>query len=79
MITMEISIVLFIPFPWRKTFLITRQLKIQKGKSTLILLTIKERMPTLAGIEHISVDFLLHGLRFFHLSTQKVRVQSVRN
>ena len=36
-------------------------------------------MPTLARIKHLSVHFLLHGQRLFQLSTEKVRVQSVRN
>ena len=36
-------------------------------------------MPTLAGNKHLSMHFLLHGPRPFHLSTEKVRVQSVRN
>ena len=36
-------------------------------------------MPTLVGTKHHSVLFSLHGPRRFHLSTKKVRVQSVRN
>ena len=36
-------------------------------------------MPTLAGNKHLSVHFFLHGPRLFHLSTEKVRVQSVRD
>ena len=36
-------------------------------------------MPTLAGNKQLSVHFFSHGLRLFHLSTEKVRVQSVRN
>ena len=39
----------------------------------------KEKMPTLTGYKHPSVHFFLHGLRFFHLSTEKVRVRSVGN
>ena len=35
-------------------------------------------MPTLAGNKHLSVLFFLHGQRLFHLSTEKVGVQSVR-
>ena len=34
-------------FPWRETYLFTRQIKVQIGKSTLIILSIKEKMPTL--------------------------------
>ena len=59
--------------------LFTRQVKVQIGKSTLIILFIKERMPTLAGNKHPSVRFFLHGPRLFHLSTEKVRVRSVGN
>ena len=36
-------------------------------------------MPTLAGNKHLSVHFILHGPRLFHLSMEKVRFQSVRN
>ena len=30
-------------FPWRETYLLTRQIKVQIGKSTLIILFIKEK------------------------------------
>ena len=69
---------LFIPFPWRKTQLFTRQSKVQLRKTTLITPSIKEKMPTLAGNKHLSIHFFLHGPRPFHLSTEKIRVQSVR-
>ena len=36
-------------------------------------------MPTLAGNKHPSVHFFLHGPRLFYLSTEKVRVKSVKN
>ena len=36
-------------------------------------------MSNLAGNKHLSVRFFLHGPRLFHLSTEKVRVQSVRS
>ena len=39
----------------------------------------KGKMPTLAGNKHLPVHFFPHGPRLFHLSTEKVRVQSVRN
>ena len=39
----------------------------------------KGKMPFLAGNKHLSIHFFLHGPRLFHLSTEKVRVQSVRN
>ena len=35
-------------------------------------------MPTLAGNKHLSIHFLPHRLRIFHLSTEKVRAKSVR-
>ena len=66
-------------FPWRETYLFTRQIQVQIGKSTLIILSRKGKMPTVAGNKHLSVHFFLHGPRLFHLSTEKVRVQSVRN
>ena len=34
-------------------------------------------MPTLAGNEHPSVHFFLHGPRLFYLPTEKVRVRPV--
>ena len=39
----------------------------------------KGKMPTLAGDKHLSVHLFLHGPPLFHFSTEKVRVQSVRN
>ena len=36
-------------------------------------------MTTLAGKKHLSVHFILDRPRFFHLSAEKERVQSVRN
>ena len=42
-------------------------------------ITYKGKMPTLEGKKHFSVHFFLHGPRFFHLSTEKVRVRSVGN
>ena len=36
-------------------------------------------MLTLAGNKNLYVHFFLHGPRFFHLSTEKVRVRSVGN
>ena len=50
-------------FHWRKTQLFTRQIKVQIGKSFLITLSIKGKMPTLAGNKHLSVHFFLHGPR----------------
>ena len=55
----------------------TNQIKVQIGKSILIILFTKEKMPTPAGIKHSSVHFFLHGPHLFHLSTEKVRVRSV--
>ena len=37
----------------------------------------KGKMPTFAGNKHLSLHFFLHGPRFFHLSTVKVRDRSV--
>ena len=49
----------------------TRQIKVQIGKSTLIILFIKGKMPTLAGNKHPPVHFFLREPRFFQLSTEK--------
>ena len=35
-------------------------------------------MPTLARNKHIPVNFFIHGPRLFHLSTEKILVQSVK-
>ena len=51
--------------------MLTRQLKVQIGKSTLIILLKKVKMPTMAGNKHPSVQLFLHGPRLFHLSTEK--------
>ena len=56
----------------------TCQLKVQIEKSTLIIFSIKEKMPILAENKHFFVHLFLHGPRRFHLSTEKVRVQSVK-
>ena len=61
---------LFIPTLGGKQ-VFTRQIKVQVGKSTLIILFTKEKMPNLAGYKHPSVHFFLHGPRLFHLSTGK--------
>ena len=66
-------------FRWRETKLFTRQIEVQIGKCTLIILSLKGKQPTLAGNKHLSVHFFFHGARLFHLSTEKVQVQSVRN
>ena len=58
-------------FPCRETKLFTRQIKVKREKSFLITLRIKGKMPILAGNKHLSVQFLLHGPRPFHLSTEK--------
>ena len=66
-------------FLWRETQLFTRQIKVQLGKSTLIILSRKGKPPTPVRNKDSSVQFFLHGPRLFHLSTEKVPVQSVRN
>ena len=58
-------------FPWRKTYLFTRQIKVQRGKSTLIILFKKGKMPIFAVNKHASVHFFLHGPRLFQISTEK--------
>ena len=57
----------------------TRQIMVETEKSTLIILFIKEKMPTLAENKHASIPFLLHGLPVLHLLTEGVRVRSVGN
>ena len=57
----------------------TRQIKLQIGRSTLIILCEKGKMATPVRNKHLSVHFFPRGLRLFHLSTEKIRVQSVKN
>ena len=64
-------------FSWRETYLFTRQIKEKVGKSTLIIVFMKEKMPTFTGNKHLSVHFFLHGSRLLHLSTEKVLAFSV--
>ena len=66
-------------FSWQETYFFTRQIKVQIRKSTFIILVIKEKRPTLAGIKHFSVLFFLHEPRHLHLSTEKVGVRTVGN
>ena len=66
-------------FPWRETELFTRQIKVQIGKSTLIIFFINEKMPTLVGHKHFCVHFIIHRQSLFHISTGKVRVRSDGN
>ena len=49
----------------------TRQIKAQIGKSTLTVLFIKKKMPTLAGNKQFYVHSSFYGTRLFHLSTEK--------
>ena len=44
-----------------------------------IKLSIKGKMPPLAPKKHLSVHFFLHVPRLLHISTEEVRVRSVRN
>ena len=57
--------------PWRETYLFIRQIEVQIGKSALVILFIKGKMPTLPGNKHLSIHFFLHGPRLFQLSTEK--------
>ena len=66
-------------FPSRERERFTRQIKVQIGKSTLIVLYTKGKMPILARNKYLSVHLFLYGSRLLHLSTEKVRVRSVRN
>ena len=43
------------------------------------IIYIKGREPTLVGNKHLLVHLFLHGPRFRHLSTENVRIQSIRN
>ena len=49
--------------PWWESYLLPRQIEVQLGENTSIILSSKEKLPTLAGKKHLSVHFFLHGLR----------------
>ena len=70
-------------FPWRETYMLTRQMKAQIGKSVLIILFIKEKVPTLPSTfrpkQTLFRPFLPSRTASFHLSTEKLRVRSVGN
>ena len=75
-----VSFLLFISFPWRETKVCTRQVKVQIRKITLIILTLKGENADSGGKKkHLSITFLAHRLRLFHLTTEIVRTESVKN
>ena len=49
----------------------TRQVKVQIEKSMLIILTLKTKVPTLAGNKHLSIHFFPQRLRLFHLRRKR--------
>ena len=59
--------------------MLTRQVKVQIGKSTLIILTLKGKTADSDGKKHLSIHFFPHRLRLFHLPTENVRASSVRS
>ena len=74
-----LSFLLFIPFPWRETYLFTRQVKVQSRNKYFNHNNYKENMPTLAGNKQLSLHFFRYRPRLFHLSTENIRVWSVGN
>ena len=75
-VTTVLFFLLFIPFLGGNIIVYTPN----QGKtreSTLFILFIKGKMPTLAGNKHPSIHFFLYGPRLFHPSTEKVRVRTV--
>ena len=73
-----LSFLLFIPFRAGNinVYTPTRGTNREKYFNHIIY---KGILPTLAGNKHLFVHFFLHGPRLFHPSTEKIRVQSVRN
>ena len=51
----------------------TRQVKVQIVKKDFNHINCREKMPTLAGIRHLSIHFFSQKPRLFHLSTEHVR------
>ena len=51
----------------------THQAKVQSKEKNFTLLIYKGKMPILAGIEHLSINFYSHRWRLSYLSTENVR------
>ena len=66
-------------FPWRETYLFTRQIKVQLEKSTLIILFIKGKYADSGGKQKPFRPFLPSRTAFFPSFDGKVRVRSVTN
>ena len=79
LLLIALSFLLFISFPWREKRLFARPVKVQIGKSTVIILTTKAKRPTLAGKKLFFVHFFLHRPRLLHLLAEEVRAWSIRN
>ena len=62
-------------FPLAGKNLFSRQVDVQIREKHLNRIIYKGKMPTLVGNKHFSIHFLPHRLRFFHLSTEKVRAK----
>ena len=73
------SFLLIIPFLWQEKELLTRQVRVHKGKSTLFIIITKEKMPILAEKKQLSIHLFPHRSHRFHHPLKSVRVQPVRN
>ena len=59
--------------------MLTRQVKVQIRKCTLIILTIRTKNADSGEKKHFSIHFFVQRMRLFHLLVGNVRAQSVRN
>ena len=65
-------------FSWAGNIIVYAPIQGTNREKYFIHVIYEGKMATLAGIKRPFVHFFLHRPRFFHLSTEKVRVQSVR-
>ena len=66
-------------FPWRETLLFARQINVKKREKYFNHIFYQRKDADFCGKQTPFRPFFLHGPRLFHLSTEKVRVQSVGN
>ena len=73
-ITIVLSFLLYIPFPWWKTEMFTRQFKVKMGKSTVIILSMKEICRLWREAKTLpSISSFIHRV-FFNFRQKIVRV-----
>ena len=65
-----LSFLLFILLPWRETQMFRRLVKVQSKEKYWTHVIYKEKIPTLAGNKHLSIQFFPHTPRLSHFLTK---------